>query len=75
LLKVDRLAEGIEIASLESAIHIVNRVIGLNQKSSTLEQYREKADQSNGLYTLRDNLLLYRGRLVVPVEADETLPA
>jgi enoyl-CoA hydratase/carnithine racemase len=75
LLKADRLAEGIEIAPLDSAVHIVDRVVELNQKSSSLERYREKADEGNSSYTLRDNLLLYKGRLVVPVEADETLPA
>jgi hypothetical protein len=37
LLKVDRLAEGIKIASLDSAVHIIDWVVELNQKSSSLE--------------------------------------
>jgi hypothetical protein len=75
LLKADRLAKGIKIAPLDSAIYIINRVMRLNQKSSSLEQYREKADKRDSLYILHNNFLLYKGRLVVPVEADETLPA
>jgi hypothetical protein len=40
-----------------------------------LKKYREKADEGDNPYTLENNLLLYKGRLVMPVEADETLPA
>jgi hypothetical protein len=79
-LKPERLApeikaSEIEISPLDPATHIVNRILGLNQISSTLEKYREKIDEGDSLYTLENNLLLYKGRLVVLVEADKTLPA
>jgi transposase InsO family protein len=83
LLKSDKLApeiraeiqQEVEISPLESNAHVVDRVRGLNRTSATLEKYREKADEGDGPYTLEDHLLLYKGRLVVATEADETLPA
>jgi transposase InsO family protein len=75
LLKPERLAPEIEISSLESDIHIVDQVLELNRSSSILEKYREQADEGDSPYTLEDNLLLYKGRLVVPVDSNETIPA
>jgi hypothetical protein len=75
LLKADCLAEGIKIMSLDLAVYIINQVVELNQKSSSLKRYHEKANKKNSLYILYNNLLLYKERLVVPVKADETLLA
>jgi hypothetical protein len=53
----------------------VDRILKLNRTSAILEKYREKANEGNGPYILKDNLLLYKGRLVVVMKSDETLPA
>jgi hypothetical protein len=86
LLKLEKLApeirteilekEETEISALESNTHVVDRTLGLNRTSAILKKYREKADESDdGPYTLEDNLLLYKGRLVVIIESNETLLA
>jgi hypothetical protein len=53
----------------------MNRILKLNRTSITLKKYREKADEGDSSYTLKNNLLLYKKRLVMLVEADEMLPA
>jgi hypothetical protein len=80
LLKLDRLAPGIkapeiEVFPLNPTTHIVDRILRLNRILLTLEKYREKADKKDSSYTLENNLLLYKDRLIVSVEADETLLA
>jgi hypothetical protein len=64
-----------ELAPIKSVIPIPEQIRGLNRTAASLKTFRSKVNKENSPWSLEDRLLLYKGRLVVPVAEDDTLRA
>jgi len=59
-----------QISALNEEIHIVDQLLQANRTTPELESYRERAKKGDADWTLNNDLLFYKTRLVVP-EDDE----
>jgi len=77
LLKPENLDPRIraELAPVDPTISILDEVTNLNRTAASLESLRADANKEDSPYTVENGLLLYDGRLVVPIEEDDTLRA
>lgn len=71
LLKPDSLEpqvhREVSLSPINPQIHIVDRILQMNRESPELEEYRTKAKtDQDGPWELRDGLLLWNNRLMVP---------
>jgi hypothetical protein len=57
---------GKELALLEPPLDLVDQIIAANRASHSLNQSREKAQRGDQDFGIKDRLLLWRERLVVP---------
>jgi transposase InsO family protein len=62
-----RIIRELQLAPIEEeSIDLIDRILRANRTSETLAEYREKASEDGENWRLRDGLVLYRNRLVVP---------
>ena len=67
-----RIIRELQLSPIENnSLDLIDRILIANRISRTLEEYREKASGNESDWQLRDGLVLYRNRLVVP--EDENL--
>lgn len=64
-----------ELAPVEPVASVADEVANLNRTATSLERFRAEADKEDSPWTVEDGLLLHDGRLVVPIDEDETLRA
>jgi hypothetical protein len=76
LLKPDYLEKGVALeplilAPIDPSLEIIDRVLCANTTSETLEEYHEQAYNDNEeIWTLEEDKLLYKRRLVVSKNGD-----
>jgi len=62
-----RIIRELQLAPIEEeSIDLIDRILRANRTSGTLAEYRKKASEDRENWQLRDGLVLYRNRLVVP---------